>query len=59
MTTTPDKSKLRELIQKSTNKDILYLHINPVEPKSLESVLKELQKFVGKDGAEVIVVKYS
>jgi len=52
-----DKSKLRELIQNSATKDLLYLNINPVERKSLESVLKELQKFVGKGGAEVVVVK--
>jgi len=57
MTTTPDKSKLRERIQKSATKDLLYLHINPVEPKSLESALKELQKFVGKGGAEVVLIK--
>jgi hypothetical protein len=56
MTTTPDKSKLRELIQKSATKDLLYLHINPVEQKSLENALKELQKFVDKGGAEVVVV---
>ena len=53
----PDKQKLKELIQKSATKDLLYLHINPVEPKSLESALKELQKFVGKGGAEVVVVR--
>jgi len=53
----PDKTKIKELIQKSTTKDLMYLHINPVEPKSLESALKELQKFVGKGGAEVVVVK--
>ena len=58
MTTTPDKSKLRELIQKSAAKDLLYLHINPVEPKSLENALKELHKFVGKGGAEVVLIKY-
>ena len=58
MTTTPDKSKLRELIQKSATKDLLYLNINPIAPKSLENALKELQKFVGKGGAEVVVVKY-
>ena len=51
-----DKNKLTEMIQKTANKDILYLHINPVEPKSLESELKELQKFVGKGGAEVVVI---
>lgn len=57
MSTTPDKSKLRELIQKSSTKDLLYLHINPVEPKSLENALKELQKFVVKGGAEVVIIK--
>jgi hypothetical protein len=57
MTTTPDKSKLRELIQKSAAKDLLYLHINPVEPRSLENALKELHKFVGKGGAEVVLIK--
>ena len=51
-----DKNKLKEMIQKSATKDLLYLHINPVEPKSLENALKELQKFVGKGGAEVVVV---
>jgi hypothetical protein len=48
---------LKELIQKASDKDILYLHINPVVPKSLENALKELQKFVGKGGAQVVVVK--
>ena len=52
-----EKNKLKELIQKSATKDILYLHINPVEPKSLQSALKELQKFIDKSGAEVVVVR--
>lgn len=53
----PDKNKLKEMIQKSATKDLLYLHINPVEPKSVEDALKELQKFVGKGGAEVMIAK--
>jgi hypothetical protein len=52
-----DKNKLKELIQKTPTKDILYLHINPVEPKSLQSALKELQKFVGGGSAEVMAYK--
>lgn len=52
-----DKNKLKELIQKTPTKDILYLHINPVEPKSLQSALKALQKFVGSGSAEVIANK--
>ena len=53
----PDKTKIKELIQKSATKDLYYININSVEPKSLESALKELQKFVGKGGAEVVVVR--
>jgi hypothetical protein len=52
-----DKNKLKELIQKASNKDILYLHINPVELKSLQSALKELQKFVGSGGVEMVAVR--
>lgn len=52
-----DKNKLRELIQKTPTKDILYLHINPVEPNSIQSAFKELQKYVGSRSAEVVVVR--
>lgn len=52
-----DKNKLKELIQKSATKDILYLHINPVEPKSLQFALKELQKFIGSNSAELLIIK--
>jgi hypothetical protein len=57
MTQQIDKSKLRELIQKTPTKNLLYLHINPMEPKSLDNALKELQKFIAKNGAEVVVVR--
>ena len=53
---TIDKNKLKELIQKTLTKDLLYLHFNPVEPKSLQSARKELQKDIGKSCAQVIVV---
>jgi hypothetical protein len=56
MTQQIDKNKLRELIQKTPTKDLLYLHINPVEPRSLQTALKELEGFVGKGGAEVVVI---
>ena len=52
-----EKNKLKELIHKVSSKDILYLHINPVEPKSLQSALKELQKFIGSGGAEIVVMR--
>ena len=54
---TLDKNKLKELIKKTPTKDLFYLHINPVEPKSLQYALKELQKYVDKDSAQIIVLK--
>ena len=52
-----DKNKLKEKIQKTPSKDILYLTVNPVESKSLQSALKEIEKFVGKSHVDVVVVK--
>ena len=51
-----DKNKLKELIQKTPTKNLLYLHINPLEQKSLESALKEIHKFVGTGGAALPAV---
>jgi hypothetical protein len=53
------RKRVEELIQKSAAKDILYLHINPVEPKSLQSALKQLQKFVGAGAADLVLLKKS
>ena len=57
MTQALDKTKLKDLIQRTPPKNLMYLRINPVEPKSLEIALKEIQKFVGKDCGEIIVFK--
>ncbi len=54
---TIDKNRLKDLIQKTPTKNLLYLHINPLVSKSLESALKEIQKFVSKDCCEILVVK--
>ena len=53
----PDKNKLKELIQKSATKDILYLHINPLEPKSLQTAIKEINKFIKKENVNIIITK--
>ena len=52
-----DKNKLKEKIQKTPSKDILYLTVNPVESKSLQNVLKEIEKFVRKEGVDVVVMR--
>ena len=57
MTQQIDKSKLRELILRTPTKNLLYLNINSMETRSLQNTLKELERFVGKGGAEVFVVR--
>jgi hypothetical protein len=52
-----DKNKLKEKIQKISSQDILYLTVNPVESKSLQNVLKEIEKFIGRDEVEFIVIR--
>jgi len=49
-----DKNKLKEKIQKTPSKDLLYLTFNPIEPKSLQTVLKEIERFISKKGRVVI-----
>ena len=56
MTQQIDKNKLRELIQKTPMKDLFYIHINPMEPRSLQNEIKELERFIGKGGAEVAII---
>ena len=52
-----DKNKLKEKIQKTPSKDILYMTVNPVGSKSLQPVLKEIEKFVGRNEVEFIVIR--
>ena len=52
-----DKNKLKEKIQKTPSKDILYLTVNPVDSKSLETVLKQIEKFVGKGESVILLLK--
>lgn len=52
-----DKNKLKEKIQKTPSKDLLYLTVNPIDPKSLQTVLKQMEKFVGKGDVEILIIK--
>ncbi len=52
-----DKNKLKEKIQNTPSKDILYLTVNPVQSKSLQTVLKEIEKFVGRYEVEFIMIR--
>ena len=52
-----DKNKIRDLIQKARPQDLLYLTINPADKDSKKNVIAEIEKFVGKVNAEILVVK--
>ena len=52
-----DKNKIRDSIQKARPQDLLYLTINPADKDSKRNVIAEIEKFVGKGGGEVVVVR--
>ena len=52
-----DKNKIRDSIQKARPQDLLYLTINPADKDSKKNVIAEIEKFVGKGDAEILVVK--
>ena len=52
-----DKNKIRDSIQKARPQDLLYLTINPADKDSKKNVIAEIEKFVGKDNAEIMVIK--
>jgi hypothetical protein len=52
-----DKNKIRDSIQKARPQDLLYLTINPADKNSKKNVIAEVEKFIGKGGSEITVVK--
>ena len=52
-----DKNKIRDSIQKARPQDLFYLTINPADKDSKKNVIAEIEKFVGKGDAEILVVK--
>jgi hypothetical protein len=52
-----NKNKIREKIQNTNTKDILYLTINSVENNSLKSAIAEIERFLSKESGEIIVIK--
>lgn len=51
-----DKNKLKEKIQKTSSKDLLYLSVNLVESSSNKSTLEEVKEFILKKKKAVIVL---
>ena len=52
-----DKNKIRDSIQKARPQDLLYLTINPADKDSKKNVIAEIERFVGKSGVQVVLVK--
>jgi len=52
-----DKNKILDTIQKVRPQDLLYLTINPANKDSKKNVIAEIERFVGKGGGEVVVVR--
>jgi hypothetical protein len=52
-----DKNKIHDSIQKARPQDLLYLTINPADKDSKKNVIAEIDKFVGKGGGEMLVIK--
>ena len=54
----PDKNKLRDLVQKARPQDLLYVVVIPADKDSKKNALAEIDKFIGKGNLyEIIVVK--
>ena len=52
-----DKNKIRDSIQKARPQELLYLTINPADKDSKKNVIAEIERFVGKVDAEIMVIK--
>jgi hypothetical protein len=52
-----DKNKIRDSILKARPQDLLYMTINTADKDSKKNVIAEIDKFIGKRGGEVMVVK--
>ena len=52
-----DKNKIRDSIQKARPQDLIYLTINPADKDSKKNVIAEIERYVGKNQVEVMVIK--
>ena len=52
-----DKNRLKDIIQKSKLNDLMYVVVSAADTKSLDAALQRIDLFVGKNTADVIVVR--
>lgn len=52
-----DKNKLKEKIQKTPSKDILYMELYNNDPKIIKLTVEEIKNFTRKKGTMVFLVR--
>ena len=52
-----DKNRLKDIIQKSKVNDLMYVVVSAADIKSLDAALQRIDLFVGRNTADIIVVK--
>ena len=57
MTQNLDRNKIRDSVQKARPQDLLYVAVNAADKDSKKNMILEIEKFVGKESSEVIVMK--
>ena len=52
-----DKNRLKDIIQKAKVNDLMYVVVSAAHTKSLDAALQRIDLFVGRNTADIIVVK--
>jgi hypothetical protein len=52
-----DKNRLKDVIQKAKVNDLMYVVVSAADTKSLDAALQKIDLFVGRNTADIIVVK--
>lgn len=52
-----DKNKIRDSVQKARPQDLLYVTVNHTDKDSKKNALAEIDKFIGKGGCEITVIR--
>lgn len=52
-----DKNKIRDSIQKARPQDLFHVSVNPTDKDSKKNALVEIDKFIGKNTCDVMVIK--
>lgn len=57
MTQNLDKNKICDALKKAKQQDLLYVSVNPTDKDSKKNALVEIDKFIGKGGCEILIIR--